>query len=118
MKHVFNANDIPWEKQKVGKIKHLLGHELGHSSSIRVMSLATDEEFKTHEHTFVQIMYFTKGSGIVSVDEQSYQINSGLTVIVQPNQCHAVLNTGKDDIEIMIFEIYDIPSDENPFVDF
>ena len=117
-KHVFNTSDLPWETNHTGKTKKLIGSEFTNSGSLRLMSIEPDQEFKTHEHDFLQLMYFKNGEGIISVDDQTYEIVPGLTVIVLPHQCHSVFNSGKEDLEIIVFEAYDLNNNENPFVDY
>ncbi|MHA2250848.1 MAG: cupin domain-containing protein [Candidatus Kariarchaeaceae archaeon] len=118
IEQVFNAKDKPWQKQKTGRTKYLIEPDVLKNCSLRLYSLTTDEHFESHDHNFTQIMYFTSGKGKVSIDDQIYEITPGLTVIVLPNQCHSVINTGQSKLEIMVVESYSQTSNDTPFIDF
>ena len=117
-KQVFNAEDLPWTKEKVGQRKTLIGSKYTDAASFHLLKLRPKEQFQTHEHSFLQALYFTSGTGILTVDDEPYDITPGLTAIVFPNQYHSVQNTGNDEIEIMIFESYQMKQSDSPFVDF
>lgn len=118
IEQVFNANDIPWEKQKFGKSKCLVGPEITNTGSLRLLLIASGEHFKSHEQDLLQIMYFISGEGIVSIDDKKYTIDTGLTIIILPNQCHSVKNTGDANLEIMVYESNQINANDTPFIDF
>lgn len=118
---VFNLESKPWEPNEhssVGKVKVLLDSNLTKSGALKILQLGPNERFNSHEHSFLQLMYFTSGSGILLLDSNQFEIKPGLTVIVHPNQCHTVSNTGDSKMEIMVFETYDITDTDTPFVDF
>lgn len=115
---IFNSKDKPWDEQKVGRSKYIVGPEIAKNCSLRLFSLSPGEHFKGHEHNYIQIMYFTSGKGSVSLDDQVLQIKPGLTVVVLPNQCHSVKNSGNSNLEIFVFESYQLNTDDTPFIDF
>lgn len=115
---IFNANEIPWVKTDQGKTKVLVGEKYSDTGRFRLFRLDPDQTFNSHEHEFTQCMYFTSGTGKVTVDDREEEITKGLTVIVLPKQCHSITNTGKDPIEIIVFESHDLSSQDTPFVDF
>ncbi|MHA2170123.1 MAG: cupin domain-containing protein [Candidatus Kariarchaeaceae archaeon] len=118
IEQIFNSNDRPWKAQKYGKTKFLVGPEISKSGSLRLLFLEPGERFETHEHTFLQTMYFTSGEGILTLDDKNHKISAGLTVIVLPNQCHSIENTGTTDMEIVVYESYQMTAQDTPFIDF
>lgn len=117
-KTVFNLDDIPWDLSHNGMTKMLLGRELIKSGSLKIMKIKPKENFNTHEHNFLQLLYFVDGIGKLTIDDDEYQIKSGLVAIVLPNQCHSVNNFGTESINILVFEAYDINDSDTPYVDF
>ncbi|MHA2032373.1 MAG: cupin domain-containing protein [Candidatus Kariarchaeaceae archaeon] len=118
---VFHLDKKPWEPSNhgdIGRCKILVGSNLTQKSSLKLMQLESKETFNSHEHSFLQLMYFTKGSGELIVDSNHFNIEPGLTAIVLPNQCHTVSNTGDTPMDIMVFETYELVEDESPFLDF
>ncbi|MCE7737644.1 MAG: cupin domain-containing protein [Candidatus Heimdallarchaeota archaeon] len=118
---VFYLNSKPWipnDNTSVGKSKVLLDSSMTKSGSLKLMQLAPKEKFNSHEHAYLHLMYFTSGNGILIIDSNEFEIKPGLTAIVLPNQCHTVANTGDDNMEIMVFETYDLNDTDTPFVDF
>ena len=118
---VFYLTNKPWEKSddtSVGKTKVLLDSTMTKSGSVKLLQLGPNEKFNSHEHVYLHMMYFTSGNGILKIDANEFEIKAGLTAIVLPNQCHAVINTGKENMEIMVFETYDLNDTDTPFVDF
>jgi mannose-6-phosphate isomerase-like protein (cupin superfamily) len=118
---VFHLDNRPWEPSSlsdVGRCKMLIDSKLTSSGSLKLMQLGAKETFNSHEHSFLQLMYFTKGTGDLIIDSNHFNIKPGLTAIVLPNQCHTVSNTGDTPMEIMVFETYEVVDSESPFLDF
>ena len=120
---VFNLDEVPWSIEEgklspTGRTKMLIGRDFVKSGSLKIMKLSPNENFNTHEHNFLQLLYFMNGEGKLTVDDDAYQIKPGLVAIVLPNQCHSVSNIGKETINIMVFEAYDVNDSDTPFVDF
>lgn len=115
---IFNSKDLPWVEEKVGSTKIIVGKEISKNASFRLYSLGPNQEFRTHEHNYTQVMYFPEGSGEVSVDENIHNIEPGLIVVVLPNQCHSVKNTSTNEMTIFVFESYENNRTDTPFIDF
>ncbi len=115
---IIDTSDIPWEDLKIGITKELVGKSLLNSSSIRLFCLRSNEKFESHDHDFIQIMYFLTGDGIVSLDDVKTEVKPGLIVIVKPNQCHAIENTGEKPMDVIVVESYEPVQHNNPWVDF
>ena len=119
-KQVYNVNDKPWETSESfgGMTKTIVEKELFSGGSLRIVKIQAHSQFNTHEHEFLQILYFTKGEGILTIDEELHPIEPGTTAIVFPNQCHSVQNTTDADLEIIVVESYNLPDTNTPYVDF
>ncbi len=119
---VFHLDNKQWEDTKhgsVGKFKVLLDSKLTKAGSLKILQLKPNDKFESHEHNFLQLMYFTKGTGKMKLDDLEFEIKPGLTAIVLPNQCHMVENSSYDEsMEIMVFETYEMADTDSPFVDF
>ncbi|MDH5401009.1 MAG: cupin domain-containing protein [Candidatus Heimdallarchaeota archaeon] len=115
---VIDTNKQPWIDLPNGMSKILVDKKIGKNSTLRLFKLKPSDIFETHEHNFIQFMYFIKGIGKISIDEQIYDIKSGLSVFILPFQCHSLENTGNTDLELLIYEAYESISDNTPFIDF
>lgn len=119
---VFHLDDLKWQDGtpgSVGKFKMLLDSKLTKSGSLKIIQLKPKDKFESHEHNYLQLMYFTKGIGILKIDDHFFDIKPGLTAIVLPNQCHKVENTSDDEsMDIMVFETYELADTNTPYVDF
>lgn len=113
-----HISEIPWKAEEIGKSKELVGWDLTATSALRLFSLAPGEVFASHEHEFLQCMYFISGKGTVSLDEHQQLASPGLCVTVLPQQWHSVENTGDIALEILVFESIKMQSQDTPFVDF
>lgn len=119
--NVFYLDDKPWEPSEnntVGRSKTLVDTSMTKNGSLKLMQLGPMETFNSHEHTFLQLMYFTRGTGTLEIDSNKFDIKPGLTAIVLPNQCHTVSNTSDIEMEIIVFESYEYDDEGTPFVDF
>lgn len=117
---VFNSKDLPWINHENGKSKLLLGRSFLGSASLRIYCLAAGSKIETHEHSFIQVMYFTVNSdSVVIIDEErEYNVTAGLVVVVKPNQCHKIINNSDEDLEILVIESFKENNQSTPFVDF
>lgn len=118
---VFHIDSKVWgpsEHGSIGKSKVLLDSSMTKGSSVKLLQLGPNEVFKSHEHTYLQLMYFTTGNGILIIDSNEFEIKPGLTAIVLPNQCHTISNTSGNNMDLIVFENYDLRETDTPFVDF
>ncbi len=115
---IIDTSDIPWIDLKVGITKELVGKKFLNSGSIRLFCLRSKEKFASHDHDYVQIMYFLTGEGIVALDDVETAVKPGLIVIVKPNQCHAIENTGDHPMDVIVVESYEPVHHSSQWVDF
>ena len=117
---VFNSNDLPWINHENGKSKVLLGRSFLGSASLKIFKLSPHSKYETHEHSFIQVMYFPESidSVVIIDDEREYKITAGQVVVVKPNQCHKIINNSDKNLEIIVIESFKKNSQSTPFVDF
>ena len=118
IEQIINTDDIPWTDLKVGITKELVGKSILNSSSIRLFCLRSKEKFASHDHDFVQVMYFLTGDGSVFLDGFETPVKPGLIIVVKPNQCHAIENTGDKPMDVIVVESYEPVHHNNPWIDF
>lgn len=115
---IFNVNDIDWKEQDTGLFKILVGPEHLINSTIKLFCLRPDEKSIGHEHDFTQIMYFLRGVGKAIVNDIDTRIEPGLVIIVKPNEIHEIVNTGNENLDLIVIETKDPASNTTPFIDF
>ena len=75
-------------------------------------------DFRLRPKIRVAVFDFTDGEGILTIDDELYPIESGVTAIIFPNQCHSVENTSDNAMEVLVVESYNPPENNTPYVDF
>lgn len=58
----------------------------------------------SHEDMW-EVFYVESGTGIITINGQEYQLEKGITVIVEPNETHEISNNGKEDLTLNYFGI-------------
>ncbi len=59
--------------------------------------------FPLHWHDEMEIIYVENGTGCITVQSETYTVNSGDTVIIVPQAVHSI--SGRNDCEMMYFNI-------------
>ena len=54
-----------------------------------------------HKHNCEEVIVILKGAGECWCEGKRYQFQSDQTLVFPPNVIHQIINTGKDDLEIM-----------------
>lgn len=52
-------------------------------------------------HETEEIYHITAGCGMMTLDEESFEIQKGDTVLIMPGTAHKVDNTGEEDLKIL-----------------
>jgi mannose-6-phosphate isomerase-like protein (cupin superfamily) len=118
IEQIIHTDEIPWTDLKVGITKELVGKSILNSSSMRLFCLRSKEKFASHDHNFVQIMYFLTGEGSVFLDDVETRVQPGLIVVVKPNQCHAIENYGDKSMDVIVIESYEPLHHQSQWIDF
>ena len=59
-----------------------------------------------HSHRdMTEIFFIESGKGVISVNENSIPLETGMCVTVEPNEIHELKNTGSADMAVMCFGI-------------
>jgi mannose-6-phosphate isomerase-like protein (cupin superfamily) len=60
-----------------------------------------------HQHTQTEEMfYFLNGTGMVTLDGETFTVRHGDVVLTPLMSCHAVANTGDSDLEYIVVEVF------------
>ncbi len=120
MDRYFNINDLPWINTNQGMQKKVLGRSVLGSSALKLVCIAPNTKYETHEHSHLQVMIFKKTiDGYVLIDEErKYKIVENMVLVIKPNQCHKVINKSDEMLEILVLESFDAARHSTPFVDF
>jgi len=69
-------------------------------------TIPVGEKSVTHIHKKSQeIYYILRGSGIISIEDESRAVNPGDSIFIQPQSAHNIRNAGKEDLELLCFSI-------------
>ena len=71
-----------------------------------VMSIQTETGTEIHPHT-TQFITIEAGNGIAIINNHSYTLHSGISLIIPPNTYHNIINT--DSQPLKIYTIYSPP---------
>lgn len=64
------------------------------------------EKAPSHMHSdLTEVFFIQSGDGKIQVDEKSIALTAGITVTVEPNEAHEIVNTGTEDLVILYFSI-------------
>ena len=59
-----------------------------------------------HSHSDMwEVFYVESGSGLMIVNEQEYQLQKGVCVMVEPNDRHEIINNSDDDLVLNYFGV-------------
>ena len=57
-----------------------------------------------HSHSdMTEVFFIQSGSGTIVIDQQSFAIDAGTTITVQPGEEHQLENTGDEDLVVLYF---------------
>ena len=84
----------------IGKSKSS-GNAIRHSFSHGIIPAFCSSRLHYHleaEETF----YFIKGKGSMIVDERTFTVNSGDTVLISPQERHHIVNNSQNELEFIV----------------
>lgn len=59
-----------------------------------------------HQHGSDEEVYIVlEGSGLMSLNDKTYTVESGSVIVNSPYGSHALENTGKTDLKLLVFEV-------------
>ena len=93
----FVAEDNCLLRELLNPLKEKL--ELGYSFA--VAKVASGNKTALHALTYSEVYYIIKGSGIMHIDDESKQVESGTIIYIPPHAKQYIENTGKTDLEFI-----------------
>ncbi len=78
-------------------------HGSSKNHSLAIMTILPNCSSDPHAHKIAEESFLViKGSGIFVVDNQTFEVNVGDCVFVQPHERHTVINTGTVPLEFVL----------------
>ena len=71
--------------------------------SFNMVGFAAGARNKFHTHTSDQILYVTKGTGIVATESEEATVNEGDTILIPAGEPHVTRNTGSEPLMLLCF---------------
>lgn len=69
-------------------------------------SFASGQISPAHSHSDMwEVFYAESGSGIIKINDQEYKLEKGITVIVEPEEKHEIINNSSAELIISYFGI-------------
>lgn len=61
----------------------------------------------SHKHDDLEeIFYFTRGTGVVVLDDEEIPVKAGSLVVAHPGMYHEIKNTGKDILQHVVCSVF------------
>jgi len=90
---------------KDGSVIRELMHPLHHASrtqSLAEARLAAGQKTLLHRHVQTEELYYiTRGKGVMTIDEQLFEVQAGDTICISPGQAHCIENTAAEDLLLL-----------------
>jgi uncharacterized cupin superfamily protein len=87
------------------KVLALGGALFGDLESFEYCRLGPGASFGSHVHSRTEEIYFiVAGSGVVRLDDETYEVGPGDLILTPLDGLHALENTGVDDLELICAE--------------
>lgn len=90
---------------KDGSVIRELMHPDQHGNknqSLAEAIVSAGQETRLHKHLLSEELYhITQGQGMMTLGEQTFEVESGDTIEIAPGTAHKIVNTGKDDLVIL-----------------
>ena len=88
-----------------GSLIRELMHPASHGNknqSLAEAIIAVNSETVLHRHhRSEELYYITAGSGLMTLDDQQFEVTTGDTICIAPGLAHKIRNTGACDLKIL-----------------
>ena len=105
MKHINHYKNAEEYTTKDGSIIRELMHPEHHpckNQSFAEAIVSCGLETQLHKHLISEeIYYINQGNGIMTLDDENFQVNTGDTICIPPGTFHKIKNTGDIDLKII-----------------
>ncbi|MFX1520596.1 MAG: cupin domain-containing protein [Promethearchaeota archaeon] len=89
---VKKITEIEGSKKEEGLIVKLL--VTGENVSLSLLQAEPGKSFEIHNHEEEELSYITQGKAILTVEEESYQIDAPCVIKIPPRVCHGLTVIG------------------------
>lgn len=71
--------------------------------SLAIMTILPGCSSDPHSHKIAEESFLIiKGSGIIKIENQNFNVSAGDCIFVEPNEQHTVINTGEEPLECVL----------------
>jgi quercetin dioxygenase-like cupin family protein len=78
--------------------------ELPHLTNFSQARFAPGQVAAAHTHTdMCEVFFVEAGTGVMNVNEQSYALEAGVCIVVEPGEMHEVINQGNNELVLTYF---------------
>ncbi len=92
------TNYITKDNSSVCELMHPAQHN-NHKQSLAQAIVSPGMETQLHYHAVTEELYhIQKGSGLMTLDGETFTVESGDTLCIPPNSPHKIKNTGETDL--------------------
>ncbi|MBC8375936.1 MAG: cupin domain-containing protein [FCB group bacterium] len=79
---------------------------MGNISTLAQSVFPPGERVGEHVHEdLIEIFMVLSGSGVITIEENDYDLLTGVTVVVEAGERHALENTGSEELVLQYFGI-------------
>ncbi|MBT3227663.1 MAG: cupin domain-containing protein [Candidatus Marinimicrobia bacterium] len=105
-----NLKELPQDSvshnPRIKKQVILKYHEIGNISTLAQSAYPPGEKVEEHVHKdLIEIFIVQSGSGVITIEGSHYDLMTGITVVVEAGERHALENTGLDQLVLQYFGI-------------
>ncbi len=90
---------------KDGSVIRELMHPLHHASQAQSLAearLVAGQKTLLHRHRRTEELYYiTHGKGMMTIDEQLFEVQAGDTMCISPGQAHCIENISVDELRLL-----------------
>ncbi len=90
---------------KDGSVIRELMHPLHHASRVQSLAearLSAAQKTLLHRHLKTEELYYiTHGKGMMTIDEQRFEVQAGDTVCILPGQAHCIENVAVEELVLL-----------------
>ena len=90
---------------KDGSVIRELMHPLHHASQVQSLAgaqLAAGQKTLLHRHRLTEELYYiTDGKGMMTIDEQRFEVQAGDTICISPGQAHCIENVAAEELRLL-----------------
>ena len=91
---LLKVDEIEGSKKEEGVIVKLLAS--GENASLSLLEAEPGKSFEIHDHEEEELCYIPQGKAIMTIEEQSYQIEAPTVIRIPPNVKHGLTVTGTE----------------------